>query len=259
MTRIATTTSAVTAPSPNYSRRGLRPGGHGLAGPHFPGFRDPSSTLENEPDPRGSFADLACPIQSNIAESFCKRAIDYFGSLALLLVLGLPMALVALLIRVSSPGPAIYRQERVGLGGRRFMMLKFRTMRVDAEDGTGPVWAEENDPRRTFFGAWLRRLSIDELPQLINVVKGEMSLVGPRPERPYFVERFSAEMPEYMRRHAAPPGMTGWAQLNGLRGNTSISRRLDFDLHYIRNWSAPFDLFILILTPFRLLNEKHAY
>ncbi len=201
----------------------------------------------------------ACPILALGYGVAVKRAIDLAASLALLAICGLPMLVVALLIKLTSPGPAIYRQERVGLGGRRFNLLKFRTMRVDAEASTGPVWAQEHDPRRTAFGAFLRRWSIDELPQLINVLRGEMSLVGPRPERPYFVAKFSHEMPSYMQRHSVLPGLTGWAQLNGLRGNTSISMRLDFDLYYIRHWSATFDLFILILTPFKMLAEKNAY
>jgi putative colanic acid biosynthesis UDP-glucose lipid carrier transferase len=200
-----------------------------------------------------------CPVAVLGLGALVKRAIDFTGSLVLLGLLGIPMLVVVLLVRLTSAGPAIYTQERVGLGGRRFMLLKFRTMRVDAESGTGPVWAQEHDPRRTEFGAFLRRWSIDELPQLINVLKGEMSLVGPRPERPYFVAQFSQELPDYMQRHGVLPGLTGWAQLNGLRGNTSISMRLDFDLYYIRRWSVWFDLFILLMTPIRMLAEKNAY
>lgn len=200
-----------------------------------------------------------CPVLALGIGAVAKRVIDFTGALVLLAVLGIPMLIVALLVRLTSAGPAIYSQERIGLGGRRFMLLKFRTMRVDAESGTGPVFAQEHDPRRTEFGAFLRRWSIDELPQLINVLKGEMSLVGPRPERPYFVAQFSQELPDYMQRHSVLPGLTGWAQLNGLRGNTSISMRLDFDLYYIRRWSVWFDLVILFLTPIRMLAEKNAY
>jgi putative colanic acid biosynthesis UDP-glucose lipid carrier transferase len=200
-----------------------------------------------------------CPVISLGMGALAKRAIDFLASLVLLTLLGVPLLMVALLIRITSRGPAIYKQERVGLGGRRFMLLKFRTMRLDAEDKTGPIWAQEHDPRRTAFGAFLRRWSIDELPQLVNVLKGEMSLVGPRPERPYFVARFSQELPAYMQRHSVLPGLTGWAQLNGLRGNTSIALRLDFDLYYIRHWSVWFDLFILVSTPLRMLAEKNAY
>jgi exopolysaccharide biosynthesis polyprenyl glycosylphosphotransferase len=201
----------------------------------------------------------SCPVQAHGLTAAAKRAIDLTGALALLAVGGLPMLIVALLIRLTSPGPALYTQERVGLGGRRFMMFKFRTMNIDAEAQTGPVWAQEEDPRRTRFGVFLRRWSIDELPQLINVVSGDMSLVGPRPERPFFVARFSKEMPSYHQRHGMRPGLTGWAQLNGLRGNTSISKRLELDLHYIRRWSLKFDLKILLLTPIRMLTEKNAY
>jgi exopolysaccharide biosynthesis polyprenyl glycosylphosphotransferase len=225
----------------------------GGAGPHFALPRGDVRAVDDaiSLDP--------CPVLALGVGALAKRVVDFSASLALLAVLGLPMLLVTLLVRFTSPGPAIYRQERIGLGGRRFMLLKFRTMRLDAEEKTGPVWAHEHDPRRTGFGAFLRRWSIDELPQLINVLKGEMSLVGPRPERPYFVAQFSQEMPAYMQRHSVLPGLTGWAQLNGLRGNTSISMRLDFDLYYIRHWSVLFDLFILVMTPFRMLAEKNAY
>ena len=201
----------------------------------------------------------SCPVMLFGLGTLAKRAIDFTASLMLLSLLGIPLLVVTLLVRLTSPGPAIYKQERVGVGGRRFLLLKFRTMRLDAEEKTGPVWAHEHDPRRTAFGAFLRRWSIDELPQLINVLKGEMSLVGPRPERPYFVAQFSQELPAYMQRHSVLPGLTGWAQLNGLRGNTSIAMRLDFDLYYIRHWSVLFDLFILFSTPFRMLAEKNAY
>ncbi|HVX64702.1 MAG TPA: sugar transferase [Pirellulales bacterium] len=234
-------------------RRPLRPAKHG-AKPHFRLAGTSAGAVVDD-----SVDIDACPVLALGFGVVVKRAVDFFGSLILLTLCGIPMLAVALFIKLTSPGPAIYRQERVGLGGRRFNLLKFRTMRVDAEEATGPVWAQEHDPRRTPFGAFLRRWSIDELPQLINVLRGEMSLVGPRPERPYFVAKFSQELPAYMQRHSVLPGLTGWAQLNGLRGNTSISMRLDFDLYYIRHWSAAFDLFILILTPFKMLAEKNAY
>jgi len=236
-----------TAPHP------LREAGGG-AKPHF---RLPSAPATQGLD--DAIALDPCPVLSLGFGTVMKRAIDLAGALALLAVCGIPMLIVGLLIRLTSPGAALYTQERVGLGGRRFKLLKFRTMRADAEAKTGPVWAQEHDPRRTRFGAFLRRWSIDELPQLINVVRGEMSLVGPRPERPYFVAKFSQEMPSYMQRHSVLPGLTGWAQLNGLRGNTSISMRLDFDLYYIRHWSPTLDLLILIMTPFKMLAEKNAY
>ena len=230
-------------------------GAVGGSGPHFPlpqssgGVRTIDDAIAFDP----------CPIAALGLGAVLKRAVDFTGSLLLLGVLGIPMLIVAFVVRRTSAGPAFYTQERVGLGGQRFMLYKFRTMRVDAEVGTGPVWAQEHDPRRTEFGAFLRRWSIDELPQLVNVLKGEMSLVGPRPERPYFVAQFSQELPDYMQRHSVLPGLTGWAQLNGLRGNTSISMRLDFDLYYIRRWSIWFDLFILFMTPIRMLAEKNAY
>lgn len=168
------------------------------------------------------------------------------------------MAFVALVIRLTSRGPVFYKQDRVGLNGRVFVLWKFRTMRADAERETGPVWAKRNDPRRTLVGAVLRRLCVDELPQLFNVLRGEMSLIGPRPERPCFVEKFSAQMPDYPRRHAVTPGLSGWAQLNGLRGDTSIAERLEYDLYYVRNWSWTFDLYILLMTPLRVLTDKNS-
>ncbi|HVC94970.1 MAG TPA: exopolysaccharide biosynthesis polyprenyl glycosylphosphotransferase [Pirellulales bacterium] len=228
----------------------------GARGPHF---RIPPSAASASPAADGSVVVGAGTVQAQGLGAAAKRALDLVGALAMLAVFGLPMLLVAALIRMTSPGPALYTQERVGLGGRRFMMLKFRTMHLDAEAQTGPVWARDDDPRRTRFGVFLRRWSIDELPQLINVVWGEMSLVGPRPERPYFVARFSRELPDYNHRHGMRPGLTGWAQLNGLRGNTSISKRLEFDLHYIAQWSLKRDLAILLLTPVRMLTDKNAY
>jgi Undecaprenyl-phosphate glucose phosphotransferase len=177
-----------------------------------------------------------------------KRAFDlFFGAVAL--VVAAPIMLgIAVALKVTSPGPVLYRQERMGVDGRRFKMLKFRTMRVDAESETGPVWARPDDPRRTALGIFLRRASLDELPQLFNVMKGEMSLVGPRPERPSFVEEFRRRVPGYMLRHKVKAGITGWAQLNGWRGNTSIERRIECDLYYIERWSLGFDLKILVQT-----------
>jgi exopolysaccharide biosynthesis polyprenyl glycosylphosphotransferase len=187
-----------------------------------------------------------------------NRALDVTISLAALALLALPMLLVALAIKLTSRGPVIYRQERTGLDGRPFVMFKFRTMRIDAEAHSGPVWATRGDPRRTLMGILLRRLSIDELPQLVNVVRGEMSLVGPRPERPHFVQSFSRKFPEYNRRHQVPPGITGWAQINGWRGDTSVERRLEHDLYYVDHRSVLFNLRILLLTPFRMLVEQNA-
>ena len=180
-----------------------------------------------------------------------KRAVDVVGSLLLLALFGLPMLVLALLIRRTSRGPALFRQERMGSGGRTFTMLKFRSMPVDAEEATGPVITEADDPRCTRVGAFMRRFALDELPQLLNVLRGEMSLVGPRPERPHFVEQFVDGVPAYMLRHKVKAGLTGWAQINGLRGKCSLRKRLQYDLYYINHWSLAFDLFILALTPFR--------
>jgi Undecaprenyl-phosphate glucose phosphotransferase len=188
-----------------------------------------------------------------------KRAFDLVGgALALTLAAPVMLAIVAAL-KFTSPGPVLYRQERMGVDGRRFRMLKFRTMRVDAEAQTGPVWAMPDDPRRTWFGGFLRRWSLDELPQLLNVLRGEMSLVGPRPERPSFVEEFRRRVPGYMLRHKVKAGITGWAQINGWRGNTSIERRIECDLYYIERWSLAFDLRILIQTIWYGFRNRNAY
>jgi Undecaprenyl-phosphate glucose phosphotransferase len=188
-----------------------------------------------------------------------KRALDLVVGGAALLVTAPLMAGIAVAIRLTSPGPVFLGQERMGLDGRRFTMLKFRTMRADAEAETGPVWAAADDPRRTGLGALLRRFSLDELPQLWNVLKGEMSLVGPRPERPVFVEAFRRSVPGYMLRHKVKAGMTGWAQINGWRGNTSLEKRIEFDLYYIERWSLGFDLRILLETIWRGFFGKNAY
>lgn len=188
-----------------------------------------------------------------------KRVFDLlFGGLILVMTFPI-MALIGLAVKWTSKGPAFYRQERVGMDGRPFHMLKFRTMRADAEKEVGPVWAKENDPRRTRIGAFLRKTSLDELPQLFNVLKGEMSLVGPRPERPFFVEEFKNRIPSYMLRHKIKAGMTGWAQINGWRGNTSIKKRIEHDLYYIEHWSIGFDLRILIKTLWKGFFSRSAY
>lgn len=188
-----------------------------------------------------------------------KRGFDLvFGSLAF--ILAAPAMLgTALAITLTSGGPVLYRQERMGLDGRRFWMLKFRTMAVDAEAETGPVWAAPGDPRRTGLGAFLRSWSLDELPQLFNVLKGDMSLVGPRPERLVFVEQFRRQIPRYMLRHKVKSGLTGWAQVNGWRGNTSLEKRIEYDLYYIERWSLAFDLRILCLTLWRGFRDTNAY
>jgi Undecaprenyl-phosphate glucose phosphotransferase len=188
-----------------------------------------------------------------------KRAMDIVLSLVALILLSPLMLLIAVLIKWTSPGPVFYRQERCGLNGRPFQMLKFRTMRVDAEAESGPVWCRQDDPRRTRLGAFLRRTSLDELPQLINVLKGDMSLVGPRPERPVFIQQFRHTIPNYMLRHCVKAGITGWAQVNGWRGNTSLRKRIEHDLYYITHWNPWFDLRILLLTLVRAWSHKHAY
>jgi Undecaprenyl-phosphate glucose phosphotransferase len=187
-----------------------------------------------------------------------KRAMDLAVSAALLIFLSPFLLLVTLLIKLESPGSVFYPQERMGLDAKPFMMLKFRSMRKDAE-ANGPGWTVKDDPRRTRIGVLLRRLNLDEFPQLINVLIGEMSLVGPRPERPIYVEQFKQMIPRYMERHKEKAGMTGWAQINGLRGDTSIAERTKYDLWYIENWSFLLDLKILIRTFFRLFNDRNAY
>ncbi len=178
-----------------------------------------------------------------------KRAMDLvIAGLALAVLVPLVFPLVALLIWLEDRGPIFYRQERMGLDGRPFMILKFRSMRVHAEASTGPVWAIKGDPRRTRLGAFIRQWSIDELPQLWNVLKGEMSIIGPRPERPAFVHEFKHKIPQYMLRHRVKAGITGWAQVHGWRGNTSIKKRLQYDLYYIENWSLALDCKILWMT-----------
>jgi Undecaprenyl-phosphate glucose phosphotransferase len=187
-----------------------------------------------------------------------KRVVDLVGS-AMLLVFSSPLLmLVALAIKLDSPGPVFYAQERMGLDAKPFWCLKFRSMRTDAEKD-GPGWTRENDPRVTRLGAFIRRTSIDEVPQLINVLVGEMSLVGPRPERPVYVEQFRRSIPRYMDRHREKAGMTGWAQVNGLRGDTSIAERTKYDLWYIENWSLWLDLRIMVRTIFAILGDRHAY
>jgi exopolysaccharide biosynthesis polyprenyl glycosylphosphotransferase len=188
-----------------------------------------------------------------------KRMVDIAGSAVGLVLLSPVMLLTALLIKLESPGPVFYVQERMGLDAKPFPCLKFRSMRQNAEAETGAVWATKNDPRRTRIGAFLRRLSIDELPQLINVLVGDMSLVGPRPERPVFVEQFRRSIPRYMDRHREKAGITGWAQVNGLRGDTSIIERTKYDLWYIENWSLWLDFKIILRTFFNTLFERNAY
>jgi Undecaprenyl-phosphate glucose phosphotransferase len=187
-----------------------------------------------------------------------KRAFDLTLSGVGLIVLSPLMLAIAIWVRLDSPGPVLYAQERVGLSGRRFRMLKFRTMRIDAES-QGVGWTVADDPRRTRAGRWLRPLSLDELPQLWNVFCGEMSLVGPRPERPVYVAQFRASIPRYMLRHHVKAGITGWAQVHGLRGDTPLDLRIEYDLFYIRNWSLGLDLRILALTLLRIFRDASAH
>jgi Undecaprenyl-phosphate glucose phosphotransferase len=188
-----------------------------------------------------------------------KRGMDIVLSLAALILLAPVMLLVAALVKLTSAGPVFYRQKRCGLGGETFKMLKFRSMRVDAEQQTGAVWASKDDPRRTRLGTFLRKTSLDELPQLINVLKGDMSLVGPRPERPVFIEKFRKTIPNYMARHCVKAGITGWAQVHGWRGNTSLRKRVQYDLYYITHWTPLLDLRILWMTVFHGLFHRNAY
>lgn len=191
--------------------------------------------------------------------SVLKRALDIVGSLVGIVVFGPIMLLLALAVKLSSPGPIIYSQERMGLDGKTFRIFKFRSMPIDAEKDSGPIWMSANDKRPTPIGRLLRSSNLDELPQFFNVLKGDMSLVGPRPERPVFVEQFRRKVPGYYLRHKTKAGMTGWAQVNGWRGNTSIERRIDCDLFYIQNWSLWFDIKIILLTILRSFADKNAY
>lgn len=188
-----------------------------------------------------------------------KRVIDVAFSFVVLLVTLPLMLLIAALVKISSPGPVFYRQERMGLNGLTFDMLKFRSMPLDAESDTGPVWAKKGEDRATPIGRILRRTSLDELPQFINVLKGDMSVVGPRPERPVFIESFKERVPRYMLRHKMKAGITGWAQVNGWRGNTSIEKRIEYDIYYIQNWSLLLDLKIILMTLWSGFINKNAY
>ena len=194
------------------------------------------------------------PLQG--VNSWIKRVIDVALSGAAVAVLAIPFGIIAALVRLTSPGPVFYRQERMGLDGKAFTVYKFRSMYSGAEDTTGPIWARDDDPRTTPVGRWLRKLDLDELPQFLNVLKGDMSIVGPRPERPFFVEQFKHRIPQYMLRHKVKAGITGWAQVNGWRGNTSLEKRIEYDLYYIENWSVTLDLKIMWLTLVRGLFQR---
>ncbi len=191
--------------------------------------------------------------------SIVKRAIDIGISGGALLVLAIPFGILAGLVKLTSHGPVFYRQERMGLDGKSFTILKFRSMHDDAERETGPVWTVPGDPRVTAFGRFLRKSNLDELPQLWNVLGGDMSIVGPRPERPHFVEQFKHKIPQYMLRHKVKAGLTGWAQVNGWRGNTPLEKRIEYDLYYIENWSVRLDLKIMWLTLLKGFFHEHGY
>lgn len=196
---------------------------------------------------------------SNTFNAVLKRLMDIGGSIVAIILASPIMLLACIMIKLTSPGPLIYKQERVGLHNKTFRMYKFRSMEVQPEQDEKKAWTVKNDPRVTGIGKFMRRTSIDELPQLFNIFKGDMSLVGPRPERPFFVEKFREEIPRYMVKHQVRPGLTGWAQVNGYRGDTSIRKRIEYDLYYIENWTIGFDIKIIILTFFKGFVNKNAY
>ena len=196
---------------------------------------------------------------SNTFNALVKRTMDIIGAIVAIIVSSPVMLVLCILIKLTSPGPLIYKQERVGLHNQTFRMYKFRSMEVQKESEEKKAWTVKNDPRVTGIGKFMRHTSLDELPQLFNVLKGDMSLVGPRPERPFFVEKFREEIPRYMVKHQVRPGLTGWAQVNGYRGDTSIRKRIECDLYYIENWSVGFDIKIMFLTIFKGFINKNAY
>ena len=196
---------------------------------------------------------------TNSFNMICKRAMDIVGAIVAIIIFSPVMLVTAVLVKTTSKGPLIYKQERVGLHNQTFQMYKFRSMEVQSEKSEKKAWTVRNDPRVTAVGKVIRRTSIDELPQLFNILKGDMSLVGPRPERPFFVEKFREEIPRYMIKHQVRPGITGWAQVNGFRGDTSIRSRIEHDLYYIENWSLGLDIKILFLTFFKGFVNKNAY
>ena len=196
---------------------------------------------------------------SNLVNRAAKRTMDIIGALFVLALFSVPMIIVALLVKLTSKGPVIFSQVRVGLHNKEFKMYKFRSMVVQEASKEVNAWTTKNDARVTGIGKFIRKTSIDELPQLLNVLKGDMSLVGPRPERPKFVEKFKEEIPRYMIKHQVRPGITGWAQVNGYRGDTSIRKRIEHDVHYIENWTLGMDIKILFLTVFKGFINKNAY
>jgi len=195
----------------------------------------------------------------NIFNKFTKRVFDICFSIFAILLTSPIMLFVALGVKLTSPGPVFFKQERVGIKNKTFNMLKFRSMKVQKESDTNVIWTTQNDPRKTKFGSFLRKTSLDELPQFFNVFMGHMSIVGPRPERPYWVNKFKEEIPDYMLRHYVKSGITGWAQVNGWRGDTSIAERIKCDNYYIQNWSLIFDIKIIFMTVFKGFINKNAY
>lgn len=196
---------------------------------------------------------------NNGFNAFIKRTVDIVGSLFAIILFSPVMLFAAIAIKLTSPGPVIFKQERVARHNRTFQMYKFRSMEVQPPEEEEKEWTTKNDPRVTPIGKFIRKTSIDEMPQFFNILKGDMSLIGPRPERPYFVEKFKEEIPRYMVKHQVRPGLTGWAQVNGYRGDTSIRKRIELDLYYIENWTFGFDMKILFLTVFRGFVNKNAY
>lgn len=196
---------------------------------------------------------------TNMLNAFEKRLLDIIFSLVAIIITSPIMLIAAIAVKCTSPGPIIFKQERIGLHNKPFKMYKFRTMRVQKENEEKQAWTTKDDPRVTRCGKFMRKFSIDELPQFFNILKGDMSVVGPRPERPQFVERFREEIPRYMVKHQVRPGLTGWAQISGYRGDTSIKRRIEYDIFYIENWSLGFDIKIVFLTIFRVFRDTNAY
>ena len=196
---------------------------------------------------------------TNTINKMAKRLVDILGSAIGLILLSPLLIVLAVLVKITSKGPIIFKQERVGLHNKKFYMYKFRSMKVQTEAEERKGWTVKNDPRVTKIGAFMRKTSLDELPQLWNILVGDMSIVGPRPERPQFVEKFKEEIPRYMIKHQVRPGLTGWAQVNGYRGDTSIRRRIECDLYYIENWSMVLDIKIMFMTVFKGFVNENAY
>ena len=232
-------------------------------GVHTKGIPDYNSLIPNRPyteDLNGlPVINIRYIPLTNTFNAIIKRVFDIVCSLIGLIVLSPFLVAVAVIIKCTSKGPVIFKQERVGLHNKSFSMYKFRTMYVQSDEEEAKGWTVKNDPRVTGVGRFFRRTSIDELPQLINILRGDMSIVGPRPERPQFVEKFKEEIPRYMIKHQVRPGLTGWAQINGFRGDTSIRKRIDYDIYYIENWSFGLDIKIIFLTVFRGFINENAY